>query len=161
MRHFVVWSWYALTPPVSRAARTIYSHITNPFSMPVTPSGSKKKKARACTPASPSPAQAAQAERASKRASTKRDDSAGATMSSARVDDDIQIVEEGNKGVSQQHIEPNVIINLSGESGHVSSAGAESGSASDHSRSQSRRRQSEHSQSSPPVGMLATAVRRH
>ncbi len=44
-------------------------------------------------------------------------------MSSARVDDDIQIVEEGNKGVSQQHIEPNVIINLSGESGHVSSAG--------------------------------------
>jgi hypothetical protein len=130
--------------------------------MPMTPSGSKKKKkARACTPASPSPAQAAQAERASKRASTKRDDSAGATMSSARVDDDIQIVEEGNKGVSQQHIEPNVIINLSGESGHVSSAGAESGSASDHSRSQSRRRQSEHSQSSPPVGMLATAVRRH
>jgi hypothetical protein len=130
--------------------------------MPTTPSGSKKKKkARASTPASPSPAQAAQAERASKRASTKRDDSAGATMSSARVDDDIQIVEEGNKGVSQQHIEPNVIINLSGESGHVSSAGAESGSASDHSRSQSRRRQSEHSQSSPPVGMLATAVRRH
>ncbi len=34
-------------------------------------------------------------------------------MSSSRVDDDIQIVEEGNIGGSQQHIEPNVIINLS------------------------------------------------
>ncbi len=106
VRHFVAWSWYALTLLVSRAARTIYSHITNPFSMPTTPSGSKKKKARAYTPASPRSAQATRVERASKRASTKRDDSAGATMSSARVDNHIQIVEEGNKGVSQQHIEP-------------------------------------------------------
>ncbi len=54
MRHFVAWSWYALTLPVLRGARTIYSHITNPFSMPTTPSGSKKKKkAKAYTPASP------------------------------------------------------------------------------------------------------------
>ena len=157
MRHFVVWSWYALTLPVSRAARTIYSHIINPFSMPTTPSGSKKKRRLGLIRLPPSVPH----RQLEWRASTKRDDSAGATMSSARVDDDIQIVEEGNKGVSQQHIEPNVIINLSGESGHVSSAGAESGSASDHSRSQSRRRQPEHSQSSPPVGMLATAVRRH
>ncbi len=115
MHHFVAWSQYVLTPPVSRAARTIYSHIINPFSMPTTPSGSKKKKkARAYTPASPSSAQAARAERASKRASTKRDDSTGATMSSARVDDDIQIVEEGSNGGSQQHIEPEIIINPGG-----------------------------------------------
>jgi hypothetical protein len=35
-------------------------------------------------------------------------------MSSARVDDGIQIVEEGSNGGSQQHIVPEIIINPGG-----------------------------------------------
>jgi hypothetical protein len=45
-------------------------------------------------------------------------------MSSARVDDDIQIVEEGSNGGSQQHIEPEIIINPGGSG---SGSGSEPG----------------------------------
>jgi hypothetical protein len=166
VRHFVVWSWYALTLPVSRAARTIYSHIINPFSMPTTPSGSKKKKkARAYTPASPSSAQAARTERASKRASAKRDDSTGATMSSARVDDDIQIVEEGSNGSSQQHIESEIIINPGGcGSGSGSDPGNDvnAGLAPDRSGSESgQHHSSKQNQSGPSDGGNAGQMHGH
>jgi hypothetical protein len=141
---------------VSRTAWTIYSHIINLFSMLTIPSGSKKKKARAHTPASPSSAQAARAECASKRASTKRDDSAGATMSSARVDDDMQIVEEGSNGGSQQHIEPEIIINPGGcGSGSGSEPGNDvnAGLVPDRSGSESgQHHSSEQNQSGPPDG---------
>jgi hypothetical protein len=63
-------------------------------------------------------------------------------MSRATVEDEI-IQEAGEKGSnSGSHIEPNVIINPGGESGHAP-AGAGSGSTPGQSRSGSRHRQPE------------------
>jgi hypothetical protein len=115
--------------------------------MPATPGGSKKSK-KSHTPKSPKSAKAARAERAYKRASSQPSSSTGADMSRASVEDDI-IQEAGEEGSSSgSHIEPNIIINPGGESGHAP-AGAESGSTPGQSRSGSRHRQSDGSQSNP------------
>jgi hypothetical protein len=115
--------------------------------MPATPGGSKKSK-KSHTPKSPKSAKAARAERASKRASSQPSSSTGADMSRATVEDEIiqEAGEEGND--SGSHIEPNVIINPGGESGHAP-AGAGFGSTPGQSRSRSRHRQSDGSQSNP------------
>jgi hypothetical protein len=119
----------------------------NPFQMPATPGGSKKSK-KSHTPKSPKSAKAARAERASKRASSQPSSSTGADMSRATVEDEI-IQEAGEEGNSSgSHIEPNVIINPGGESGQAP-AGAGSGSTPGQSRSGSRHRQSDDSQSNP------------
>jgi hypothetical protein len=116
--------------------------------MPATPGWSKKSK-KSHTPKSPKPAKAARAERANKRASSQPSSSTGVDMSRASVEDEIiqEAGEEGNG--SGSHIEPNVIINPGGESGHAP-AGAESGSTPGQSRSGSRHRQSDGSQSNLP-----------
>jgi hypothetical protein len=69
-------------------------------------------------------------------------------MSRATVEDEIiqEAGEEGNN--SGSHIDPNVIINPGGESGHAP-AGAGSGSTPGHSRSGSRHRQPEGGHSNP------------
>jgi hypothetical protein len=70
-------------------------------------------------------------------------------MSRASVED--KIIQEAGEGGSSSgsHIEPNVIINPGGESGHAP-AGAESGSTPGQSRLGIRHRQSDGSQSNPP-----------
>jgi len=115
--------------------------------MPATPGGSKKSK-KSHTPKSPKSAKAARAERASKRASAQPSSNTGADMSRATVEDEIiqEAGEEGNN--SGSHIDPNVIINPGGESGHAP-AGAGSGSTPGQSRSGSRHRQPEGGHSNP------------
>ena len=135
--------------------RVLYSATIRPFQANKTPSGSKKKKV--FTPASPKSAKAARAERANKRASKQQRSNIGASMSSTSVDDDIQVVGEGDNGSETQHIEPNVTINPEGtgarsESGPGSdpAANARDRSTAAHSRSGSVHRSSEHSQPTPP-----------
>jgi hypothetical protein len=77
-------------------------------------------------------------------------------MSSARVDNDIQIFEEGNNGGSQQHVEPEVIINpVANESRSGSEPGhnVNADLVLDHSGSESRQHHSsEQNQSATPEG---------
>ena len=76
-------------------------------------------------------------------------------MSSTSVADDIQVVSEGDNSSADQHIDPNVVINPdNGGPGSASDlpSNAGGGSGPDHSRSGSRHRSSEQSQSSPPGG---------
>jgi hypothetical protein len=74
-------------------------------------------------------------------------------MSSARVDDDIWIVEKGNNGGSQQHIETEIIINpAANESGSGSKLGhnIDAGLVPDRSGSKSRQYHSlDQNQSAP------------
>jgi K+-transporting ATPase c subunit len=78
-----------------------------------TPNRSAKKKKY--TPPSPQSAKSARAARANKRAPASQSNLSEAEMASARVDDDIHVVNEED-GNNSQHIEPNVIINPSGSS---------------------------------------------
>ena len=77
-------------------------------------------------------------------------------MSSARVDDDIQIVEEGSDGGSQQPIVPEIIINPGGcgsGSGPKPGNDVNAGLAPDRSGSESgQHHSSEQNQSGPPDG---------
>ncbi len=77
-------------------------------------------------------------------------------MSSARVDDDIQIVEEGSNGGSQQHIEPEIIINPGGSGsgpGFEPGNDVNAGHATDRSGSKGgQHHSSEQNQSGPPDG---------
>jgi hypothetical protein len=70
------------------------------------------------------------------------------------VDDDIQIVEEGSNGGSQQHIKPEIIINPGGSgSGSEPGNDANAGHAADRSGSESgQHHSSEQNQSGPPDG---------
>ena len=118
--------------------------VIRPFQTSMTPGGSKNKKAY--TPASPRSAKTARAERASRRTSGQHQSSTGAGMSSASINDDIQVV-----GEEADHIEPEVIIQ-SRDGGSRPVPGAGSGTADPPQSDSGQQLPPDRSQSAPPRG---------
>jgi hypothetical protein len=117
----------------SCVGQSLLSPKIRPFETSMSRGGSKKKKARS----------AARTARADRQGSPKRPSDTGPNMSSARVDDDINVADGGTNSSDSAHIEPNVIINPGSHS---------SGSGSSQTSSAGTNTSSNQSQTPPPRG---------